>query len=65
MSATGTQRGEFMGSPASGKRATWEEIHIIRMQDGKAVEHWGIVDALGTMQQLGMVPAPGQQAQAA
>ena len=54
-----------MGSPASGKRATWEEIHIIRMQDGKAVEHWGIVDALGTMQQLGMVPAPGQQAQAA
>jgi predicted ester cyclase len=37
----GTQQGDFMGRPATGKLDTWTEIHICRMVDGKQVEHWG------------------------
>src|SRR5262249_31312348 len=55
-----TQGGEFMGTPATGKRATWSEIHIGRYAGGKLVEHWAQQDALGMMQQLGVIPAPGQ-----
>jgi predicted ester cyclase len=58
LTAHGTQKGEFMGSPATGKQATWSEIHVGRIANGKVVEHWGIVDQLGVMQQLGLVSAP-------
>jgi predicted ester cyclase len=37
----GTQQGDFMGMPATGKLDTWTEIHICRMVNGKQVEHWG------------------------
>ena len=61
--AHGTMKGDFMGMPASGKEATWSEIHIVRFDaDGKAVEHWGVVDQLGMLAQLGFAQAPGQPA---
>ena len=50
---TGTQKGEFMGMPPSGKRMSIGVIDIIRFSGGKAVEHWGISDNLALMQQLG------------
>jgi steroid delta-isomerase-like uncharacterized protein len=56
LTARGTQNGEFLGLPASGKQATWSEIHIADMADGKLVEHWVVQDQLGMMQQLGFVP---------
>lgn len=56
---SGTMKGDFAGMPASGKSATWEEIHIGRMQGGKVVEHWGVMDQLGMLQQLGFIPEPG------
>lgn len=56
----GTQVGAFLGIPATGKQATWSEIHICRMAGGKLVEHWAILDQLGLLQQLGIIPAPGQ-----
>lgn len=52
--------GPFMGMPPTGKRATFEIIDICRYADGKLVEHWGVTDNLGMMQQLGVIPAPGQ-----
>ena len=58
--ATGTMKGDFQGMPASGKSATWSEIHITRFENGKAVEHWGVVDQLGMLAQLGFAQAPGQ-----
>ena len=58
--ARGTMKGEFLGRPATGKSATWGEIHIVRLKDGKIVEHWANVDQLGMLQQLGLAPAPGQ-----
>ena len=50
---TGTMKGEFAGMPPSGKTATWEAIHITRIEDGKIVEHWSVQDQLGMLQQLG------------
>jgi predicted ester cyclase len=58
----GTMSGDFQGMPASGKEATWSGIHITRFADGKAVEHWGVVDQLGMLAQLGFAQAPGQPA---
>jgi len=60
LTARGTQKGEFLGVPATGKEATWSEIHIGRITDGKVVEHWGTVDQMGMAQQLGLVSAPKQ-----
>jgi predicted ester cyclase len=63
--AHGTMTGDFMGMPASGKSATWSEVHITRYEGGKAVEHWAVVDQLGILAQLGFAEAPGQPAASA
>ena len=56
--ASGTQDGDFMGMPASGRHVDVEGIDIIRFaDDGLAHEHWGLFDAMGMMQQLGAIPA--------
>jgi steroid delta-isomerase-like uncharacterized protein len=60
LTASGTMRGDFAGMPATGKHATWTEIHIVRTANGQVVEHWGLTDQLGMMVQLGVIPAPGQ-----
>lgn len=57
--ASSTMKGEFLGMPATGKSATWSEIHIVRVKDGKIVEHWASAHQLGMFQQLGLAPAPG------
>ena len=57
---SGTHKGEFMGVPATGKRVSIAVIDIIRVADGRFVEHWGQLDMMGMMQQLGAIPAPGQ-----
>ena len=54
---SGTQTGEFMGIPPTGRSVDVEGIDIIRFEDdGLAHEHWGLFDALGMMQQLGLIP---------
>jgi predicted ester cyclase len=58
--ATGTMTGEFMGIAATGKPATWTEIHIGRGVNGRLTEHWSLVDQLGMLVQLGIVDAPGR-----
>jgi predicted ester cyclase len=60
LTGSGTMKGDFMGMPATGKRATWTEIHIGRVADGCLTEHWGLVDQLAMLVQLGVVPAPGR-----
>jgi predicted ester cyclase len=57
---SGTQRGEFMGMPPTGKRVSFGVIDILRFAGGKVVEHWGQMDSMRVMQQLGAIPAPGQ-----
>jgi steroid delta-isomerase-like uncharacterized protein len=52
-------RGELMGVPPTGKRITVSNITITRLEGGKIVEEWTESDTLGMMQQLGLVPEPG------
>ena len=55
---TGTHKGEFMGIPATEKSAAVNLIDITRFgDDGLAHEHWGVVDQLALMQQLGVILA--------
>ena len=54
---TGTNRGDFMGMPASGKKVDVQLIDMFLFgDDGLVHEHWGVMDALALMQQLGAVP---------
>jgi predicted ester cyclase len=44
--------------PATGKAFEMEAIYIVRIHDeGQIAEHWGVVDAIGTMGQLGLLPS--------
>ena len=52
---TGTHQGEFMGYPPTGQQFTYEEIVIVRLKDGKIVEHWAVADVLAMMEQLGAI----------
>ena len=56
----GTQQGAFMGIPPTGKQVTVTAIDINRIVGGKSVEHWLNMDTQGLLQQLGVIPAPGQ-----
>jgi steroid delta-isomerase-like uncharacterized protein len=55
-----THQGEFMGIPATGKSVSFGVIDIMRCADGVVVEHWGQMDSMGMLQQLGVVPGPGE-----
>lgn len=47
-----THQGDFFGVPATHKKVVMEVIDIIRLQDGKYIEHWGILDTQGLMAQI-------------
>jgi predicted ester cyclase len=51
----GRHLGEFMGTPPSGKEFAVEHIHIWRIEDGKAIEHWSVRDDLDQALQLGLI----------
>jgi predicted ester cyclase len=55
---TGTMTGDYMGMPATGKQATWTESHFVRIKNGQVTDHWGDIDRLGMLRQLGLAPAP-------
>ena len=47
-----THKGDFMGIPATGKKIDIEVMDIIRLQNGKFVEHWNVVDWQQVIAQL-------------
>lgn len=53
---TGTHNGEFMDLPATGNPVSVEFIDIIEFRDSKAVAHWGLMDTMALMEQLGVLP---------
>jgi len=55
-----THQGNFMGIQTTGKQVSGTGIFIDRIVNGKAVEQWINSDTLGLLQQLGVIPAPGQ-----
>ena len=52
----GTQRGELLGVPPTNQPISISAVEIYRLVDGKIAEQWVIMDALGLMQQLGVIP---------
>jgi steroid delta-isomerase-like uncharacterized protein len=53
----GTHRGELMGIPPTGNQIAVEAMEIYRLEDGRIAEQWVVMDGLGMMQQLGVIPA--------
>jgi steroid delta-isomerase-like uncharacterized protein len=59
---SGTHEGETEAfGPPTGKRMEITGITIKRLSEGKIVEAWTNFDALGMMQQLGLIPEAGQE----
>jgi len=54
-----THQGELMGMPATGTQVVWTGMTMIHLADGKIVETWWSSDALGMLQQLGVIPPLG------
>lgn len=52
----GTHQGAFMGAAPTGKQLSVTAIDITRLENGKIVDHWGQMDMLGLMRQIGQIP---------
>ncbi len=57
ISARGTQDGPCMGLPATGRPVRLTVIDIVRVVDGRLVEHWGVADRFSVAQQIGLIPS--------
>jgi predicted ester cyclase len=53
-----------MGIPPTGNRVEAAGIVFNRISGGKIAESWANYDAMGMMQQLGVIPPPGQSEEA-
>ena len=53
---SGTHEREFMGVAGTGRRVEAMGMDIVRVTDGKIVEHWGEFDAMGLLRQIGAIP---------
>jgi steroid delta-isomerase-like uncharacterized protein len=55
----GTHRGEYLGIAPTGKPVAVMGMVVLRIAQGKFQEGWLMMDNLGLLQQLGMVPPVG------
>ena len=58
MVASGTNTGSFMGNAPTGRPLRIDVFDVIRVEDGRMVEHWGVPDRLGALLQLGLMGPP-------
>lgn len=57
--AKGTNQGDFMGNPPTGKAVAFEVFEMVRFTgDGKAAERWALIDFVGLLRQLGVTQLP-------
>lgn len=54
--ATGTHTGEFQGYAPTGESATWTGINIFQIECGRIASITTELDALGRLEQLGLLP---------
>jgi len=52
LTASGTQKGEFLGYPASNRKIIFRQMFFFRLSSGKITEGWNVVDKDGVIQQL-------------
>jgi steroid delta-isomerase-like uncharacterized protein len=57
MVMVGTHKGAWLGIPATGKSVSIRMMTVHRIQGGKVVEDWVLVESLGLFQQLGVLPS--------
>ena len=62
---TGTQDGPFLDLPPSGRKLRFTTADFFRIENGRLVEHWDVVDSLPRAVALGLVPPPKPPTQAA
>jgi steroid delta-isomerase-like uncharacterized protein len=55
---TGTQDGPFAGRPATGNKLDFTTADFYRIENGKLIEHWDVVDTLARAVGLGLVQPP-------
>lgn len=55
---TGTQRGPFLGIPATGRPVTVKGVVIDRLVNGRMTDSRILMDTFGMMVQLGVIPPP-------
>ena len=53
----GTHRGSYLGNPPTGKQVSSLGIIFARIAEGKIVENWILIDQMGLLQQLGVIPS--------
>jgi len=58
VTVSATPQKEAFGVPPTGKSFKVGGMYIVRIAGGKIVEHWSIEDAIGIIQQLGLMPGP-------
>ena len=52
---SGTNTGEMMGMPATGKKVEFGGMDYLVLKKGKCTDRWGYFDTMTMMQQLGMM----------
>ena len=58
MTGTGINDGPFMGHAPTGRQMRTDVFDVLRVENGRIVEHWGVPDRLGTLFQLGLATPP-------
>ena len=53
--STGTNDGPLFGRPPTGRPMDITVIDVIRVADGRMVEHWGVADRLAMLKQIGAI----------
>ena len=54
----GTHKGRFLGNPPTNKPILVQGLIYARIEKHQVVENWILVDEIGMLQQLGLVPSP-------
>lgn len=57
----GRHTGAFLGLAPTSRSVAFRQVHILRFQDGLAIEHWAVPDGLDLARQLGPIPGPPSQ----
>lgn len=52
----GTHRGAFLGNRPTGRPIVVQGISFARIENGQIAEDWTLVDQMGILQQLGLIP---------
>jgi steroid delta-isomerase-like uncharacterized protein len=54
----GTHKGPFLGNPPTNKPVLVQGLIYACLENGQIIESWTMVDQMGVLQQLGLVPPP-------